>query len=132
MNSTFANLDGHRKMESKTSQRLEMHPVDAKARGIADGDKVRIWNDRGSLELTALVDGTLPAGVVAARLDWAKFHPEGSQRERPHKRTPDRSWRRRDLLFRARRGSKGLKRSALGQLAMETRKNWTLVERAPS
>ena len=78
MNSTFANLDGHRKMESKTSQRLEMHPVDAKARGIADGDKVRIWNDRGSIELTALVDGTLPAGVVAARLDWAKFHPEGS------------------------------------------------------
>ena len=78
MNSTFANLDGHRKMESKTSQRLEMHPIDAKARGIANGDKVRIWNDRGSLELTAMVDGTLPAGVVAARLDWSKFHPEGS------------------------------------------------------
>jgi len=78
MNSTFANLDGHRKMESKTSQRLEMHPTDAKARGIADGDKVRIWNDRGSIQLTALVDGKLPAGVVAARLDWAKFHPEGS------------------------------------------------------
>ena len=26
MNSTFANLDGHRKMEARTSQRLEMHP----------------------------------------------------------------------------------------------------------
>ena len=33
MNSTFANLDGHRKMEARTSQRLEMHPTDAKARG---------------------------------------------------------------------------------------------------
>ena len=48
MNSTFANLDGHRKMEARTSQRLEMHPTDAKARGIADGDTVRVWNDRGS------------------------------------------------------------------------------------
>ena len=78
MNSTFANLDGHRKLESRTAQKLEMHPEDAKARGIADGDPVRIYNDRGSLTLTALVDGTVPAGVVAARLDWAKFHPERS------------------------------------------------------
>jgi anaerobic selenocysteine-containing dehydrogenase len=77
MNSTFANLDGHRKMEARTSQRLEMHPADANARGIADGDAVRIWNDRGELKLTALVNGTVPAGVVAARLDWAKLHPGG-------------------------------------------------------
>jgi molybdopterin guanine dinucleotide-containing S/N-oxide reductase-like protein len=76
MNSTFANLDGHRKMEARTAQRLEMHPEDAQARGIANGDAVRIFNDRGSLTLTALVDGSVPAGVVAARLDWAKLHPE--------------------------------------------------------
>ena len=50
MNSTFANLDGHRKMEARTSQRLEMHPEDAEARGIADGDAVRVWNERGSIE----------------------------------------------------------------------------------
>ncbi len=75
MNSTFANLDGHRKMESKTAQKLEMHPADAASRGIADGDAVRIFNDRGSLLLTALVNGSVPAGVVAARLDWAKMHP---------------------------------------------------------
>jgi molybdopterin guanine dinucleotide-containing S/N-oxide reductase-like protein len=78
MNSTFANLDGHRKMEARTSQRLEMHPADAEARGIADGDPVRIWNDRGSLRLTALVNGSVPAGVVAARLDWAKLHADGA------------------------------------------------------
>ena len=30
MNSTFANLPGHRKMEARTSQRLEIHPLDAK------------------------------------------------------------------------------------------------------
>ena len=77
MNSTFANLDGHRRMESRTSQRLEMHPTDADARGIVDGDAVRVWNDRGSLRLTALVNGSVPPGVVAGHLDWAKMHPEG-------------------------------------------------------
>ncbi len=78
MNSTFANLDGHRKMEARTAQKLEIHPVDAQARGIADGDTVRIFNDRGSLTLTALVNGSVPHGVVAARLDWAKLHPESN------------------------------------------------------
>jgi anaerobic selenocysteine-containing dehydrogenase len=77
MNSTFANLDGHRKMESRTDQRLELHPTDARARGIANQDKVRIWNDRGEIRLTAMVDGSVPEGVVAARLDWAKFNDGG-------------------------------------------------------
>lgn len=77
MNSTFANLEGHRKMEARNMQRLEMHPADAKARGIADGDKVRVWNDRGEISLAALVDGKVPEGVVAAQLDWAKFSADG-------------------------------------------------------
>jgi anaerobic selenocysteine-containing dehydrogenase len=80
MNSTFANLDGHREMQAKTgqtSQTLEMHSKDAKARGIVSGDQVRIWNDRGSITLTALVDDSIvPAGVVAAKLDWAKLRAD--------------------------------------------------------
>jgi anaerobic selenocysteine-containing dehydrogenase len=76
MNSTFANLEGHRKMEARTSQRLEMHPNDAKTRGIVNGDEVRVWNDRGQISLTAMVDGTVPEGVVAARLDWSKFNKD--------------------------------------------------------
>ena len=78
MNTTFANLDGHRKMEVRTSQRLEMHPIDAAARGIADGDSVRIWNDRGDLRLTAMLNASLPAGVVAGKLDWAKLSASGA------------------------------------------------------
>lgn len=81
MNSTFANLRGHRKMEARTSQRLEMHPDDASARGIQAGDRVRVWNDRGELHLIAMVPSgepvSVPRGVVAGRLDWAKLHPEG-------------------------------------------------------
>ncbi len=78
LNSTFANLDGHRKMEARTRQRLEMHPADAEARAIAEGDAVRVFNDRGSLELIAMLNASLPAGVVAARLDWAKLQPGGA------------------------------------------------------
>jgi len=78
MNSTFANLPGHRKMEARTSQRIEMHPADASSRGVQDGERVRVFNDRGSLELTAMLNASLPAGVVAARLDWAKLHPDGA------------------------------------------------------
>lgn len=78
MNTTFAHLEGHRRMEARTRQKLEMHPADAGVRGIADGDAVRVWNGRGALQLTALVNGSVPAGVVAARLDWAKLHPGGA------------------------------------------------------
>jgi anaerobic selenocysteine-containing dehydrogenase len=77
MNSTFANLDGHRKMQTRTTWVLEMHRDDADARGIAEGDTVRVWNDRGELRLTAHVNGSLPAGVVAAQLDWAKLSAGG-------------------------------------------------------
>ncbi|MFP5237413.1 MAG: molybdopterin-dependent oxidoreductase [Acidobacteriota bacterium] len=77
MNSTFANLDGHRRMESRHEHRLEMHPLDAESRGIGEGDAVRVFNERGSLGLTAMLNPHLPAGVVAGRLDWAKLHPQG-------------------------------------------------------
>ena len=45
--------------------------------GISDGDEVRVFNDRGSLRLKAHVNGSVPAGVVAAQLDWAKMHRDG-------------------------------------------------------
>jgi len=78
MNSTFANLPGHRKMEARSDQRLEIHPADAAPRGLAEGDRVRVFNDRGSVELIAMLNSRLPAGVVAARLDWAKLSAGGN------------------------------------------------------
>jgi anaerobic selenocysteine-containing dehydrogenase len=55
-----------------------MHPADAGSRGVADGERVRVFNGRGAIELTAMLNPSLPAGVVAARLDWAKLHPDGA------------------------------------------------------
>jgi anaerobic selenocysteine-containing dehydrogenase len=54
-----------------------MHPADAEARGIAEGEAVRIWNDRGEITLTALINASLPVGVVAGQMDWAKLSPGG-------------------------------------------------------
>jgi len=78
MNSTFANLPGHRLMERKTAGLLEMHGTDAAARGVATGDSVSVWNGRGRITLTASVGETVPEGVVAARLDWQKLSQDGA------------------------------------------------------
>jgi anaerobic selenocysteine-containing dehydrogenase len=78
MNSTFANLPGHRLMERKTAGLLEMHPADAAGRGVATGDSVSVWNGRGRITLTASVGASVPEGVVAARLDWQKLSQDGA------------------------------------------------------
>jgi anaerobic selenocysteine-containing dehydrogenase len=77
MNSTFANLHGHQLMEAAHTNRLEMHVEDASARGICEGDQIEIFNDRGSLRMTAHVNGGVPRGVVASRLNWNKLSPGG-------------------------------------------------------
>jgi anaerobic selenocysteine-containing dehydrogenase len=77
MNSTFPNLSGHRAMESAYNGVLEIHADDAAPRGIADGDSVDVFNDRGSLALRAHVNGAVRPGVVAARLDWNKLSASG-------------------------------------------------------
>jgi molybdopterin guanine dinucleotide-containing S/N-oxide reductase-like protein len=76
LNTTFCNLPGPQAMEQ--TGRLEMNAADAAARGIRDGDQVRIFNDRGAVTLTAAVDGAVQPGVVAARLNWAKLAADGN------------------------------------------------------
>ena len=73
MNSTFANIPEHQKMQSRTAGVLEMNQADATARGIASGDAVEIFNARGRIGLHALVNTQVSAGVVSARLDWNKL-----------------------------------------------------------
>jgi anaerobic selenocysteine-containing dehydrogenase len=76
LNSSFANLPSVREMEPRMGD-LEMHPTDATARGIRDGDRIRAFNPRGEIVLQACVNGSVRPGVVAARLDWARFTPGG-------------------------------------------------------
>ena len=78
MNSTFANHAVHQKMEAATAGVLEMHTDDATARGLATGDEVEVFNGRGRIVLKAKLSGKIGKGVVAARLDWNKLSPGGS------------------------------------------------------
>jgi anaerobic selenocysteine-containing dehydrogenase len=75
LNSTFANVESLQKLERRGE--LQMNEVDAASRGIADGDALRVYNGRGELHLQARVDNSVPAGVVAAHLDWARLMPGG-------------------------------------------------------
>lgn len=70
LNSTFVNVASLRDAEGEPS--LEIHPADAAARGIADGDRVRVFNDRGSFELAARVTDRARRGVVVALSIWWK------------------------------------------------------------
>jgi molybdopterin guanine dinucleotide-containing S/N-oxide reductase-like protein len=75
LNSTFTNLPTVQAMERVGL--LEIHPKDAKARGIDDGADVRVFNGRGEIVLKAKVNGSVSPGVVAAKLNWAKLTPGG-------------------------------------------------------
>ena len=76
LNSTFVNHAGHQKMEPHRHT-LEISKRDAEARGIDNGDRVRVFNDRGEVFLRARIDTTVQPGVVGARLDWSKLSENG-------------------------------------------------------
>jgi anaerobic selenocysteine-containing dehydrogenase len=63
MNTTF----GYRDDVDEATSVAVLHPDDAAARGIADGNLVRLFNDRGSATRTARIDaGAVRAGTLSA------------------------------------------------------------------
>jgi anaerobic selenocysteine-containing dehydrogenase len=76
LNSSFANLPRFR--EDDKEPEVELHADDASQRGLRDGDRVRIFNDRGSFCAVARVNGKPRRGVVVAlSVWWKKFAPDG-------------------------------------------------------
>ena len=73
MNSTF----GNRFATDLQTAVVHVHTRDAAPRGIADGDQVRVFNDRGSCVLRAVVDESVALGVVSApSVRWGKKAPD--------------------------------------------------------
>jgi anaerobic selenocysteine-containing dehydrogenase len=69
LNSSYAHLPRHGRADGTPV--VEMEPADAAARGIADGDCVRVHNERGELVLAARVgDGVRPGVVAVAHGRW--------------------------------------------------------------
>ncbi|WP_343728156.1 molybdopterin oxidoreductase family protein [Duganella sp.] len=76
LNSTFVNVKSLRSAEGEPH--LDIHPDDSAARGIADGDMVRIFNDRGSFVAKARVTDKARAGlVVGLSVWWKKLATDG-------------------------------------------------------
>jgi anaerobic selenocysteine-containing dehydrogenase len=54
-------------------QAVTVHPKDAPERGIADGQYVRVFNDRGQFTALARISDQMAPGVVMAPMGaWAK------------------------------------------------------------
>ena len=76
LNSTFSAQPVFVRREGEPS--LTIHPDDAAPRGIADGQMVRTFNDRGAFLSKAKVsDAARPGCVVGLSIWWAKLAPGG-------------------------------------------------------
>ena len=72
MNSTFGHRDG---VDAQTAK-VYVHASDAAARCIANGDRVRVFNERGSVFGEAEVNGHVREGVVRIpSVRWARRSP---------------------------------------------------------
>ena len=57
---------------------LEMHPDDARARGLREGDTVRVWNDLGEVRLPLhLTDSIRPGVVCSLKGAWFRTSDNG-------------------------------------------------------
>lgn len=83
LNSSFANLERFRGREKNPA--VILHPADAAARNIHDGDTVRLHNQLGAVEVQARISGKAGNGsqsgiaqgtVLAPGIWWAKFSPD--------------------------------------------------------
>ena len=76
LNSTFVNVKSLRAAEGEPH--LDIHPLDAAARGVAHGEMVRIFNDRGTFVAKARVTDKARQGlVVGLSVWWKKLASDG-------------------------------------------------------
>ena len=76
LNSTFVNVESLRATEGEPH--LDIHPIDASRREVIDGDLVRVFNDRGSMQARARVTDKAREGlVVGLSIWWKKLAPDG-------------------------------------------------------
>jgi anaerobic dimethyl sulfoxide reductase subunit A len=70
--------DHNPKLRNIDPQQLWMHPVDAKARNIQQGDLTEVWNSRGRLRIPVHITFRIMQGVVAlSQGAWYSPNAEG-------------------------------------------------------
>ena len=88
LNSAFNEIDELRQKAGEAA--VMIHPETARARGITDGDRVSVFNDRGECSLKAQVtDDTRPGLLVAEGLHWPGLSPGGGANQLTSQRLTD-------------------------------------------
>jgi anaerobic selenocysteine-containing dehydrogenase len=77
LNSTF--MERPELRERNGGMTLRLAPADAEARGLADGQRVAAWNERGEVAFVLRVDRRVPAGVAVAEGVWWIAHAPGGR-----------------------------------------------------
>jgi anaerobic selenocysteine-containing dehydrogenase len=76
LNSSYSHLPKHGPLEGEPQ--LEIDAGDASARGITDGQPVRVWNDRGAVVVRATVSNRVRPGTVGLPFGWWRHHHGGT------------------------------------------------------
>ncbi len=77
LNSGYSHMDTHGGAEDGPFIEIDEH--DAVARSLSEGDRVRVFNDRGSLELPVRISSKVRPGVVVVPWGWwEQHHRDGS------------------------------------------------------
>ena len=58
---------------------MVVSPADAQTRGIEDGARVRVWNERGAFACEARVSDDARPGVIVAPMGWWNTDYEGGR-----------------------------------------------------
>ena len=72
LNSGYSHMDTHGGAEEGPFIEIDNH--DAVARSLSEGDLVRVFNDRGSLELPVRISSRVRPGVVVVPWGWWEAH----------------------------------------------------------
>ena len=76
LNSGYANIA--RQLGHAGEQYVMIHPSDARARGISEGEWIEVFNDRGRFQAEAQVSDEVRPGVIVSPLGyWASVSPGG-------------------------------------------------------
>ncbi len=68
INSSYANIES--KIKGQGEQFVMIHPADAMDRGLVDGERAKVFNDRGSFEAVAKVTTDVNKGIVVTTLGY--------------------------------------------------------------
>jgi anaerobic selenocysteine-containing dehydrogenase len=72
LNSTFVNIESLRRAAGAPT--VEIHPADARRRNLHDGQRVRVFNDRGEFHARVVIGETVKRGVVVTQgIWWSKY-----------------------------------------------------------